>query len=371
MGVIRPLERGDVPAAASLYEHVARSGARTPPPGLVPYFERTFLDHPWADPEIPSLVYVDDDGSIAGFIGSSVRRLILDGRPLRLGVSGQLVTEPGVRNQAAGAFLMREYMKGPQDLTLSDTASETVRRIWEGIGGETAHLHCVGWIRLFRPFEAADELLSRRREPRGIARVRRPLAAAGDILAARLARRTLQAKPPAATAELLDAARVAEHVASVAGSYRLRPAYEDEEFVAWMLDCIAEIDTRGELCARLVRQDGEVRGWYVALVPKGGLAQVLQVAGEERAIGPVLDHLFHEAWALGAVGVQGRVEAHLLAPLSHRKCVFHPSGYLAVVHARDPEILHVIRSGHALLTRLEGDWWNGHHLLPFDDAGEA
>ena len=101
MAAIRPCERDDVPAVASLYEHVARSGSRAPAPGLEAYFERTFFDHPWFDPEIPSLVYVDDDGAIAGFLGSSVRRLLFDGRPVRMAVSGPLVADPSVRRRAA------------------------------------------------------------------------------------------------------------------------------------------------------------------------------------------------------------------------------------------------------------------------------
>ena len=368
MGAIRPLERADVPAAASLYEFVARSGSRTPPPGLAAYFERTFLDHPWADPEIPSLVYVGDDGSIAGFLGSSVRRLTLDGRALRLGVSGQLVTEPGVRNHAAGAFLMREHMNGPQDLTLSDTASETVRRIWEGIGGDTAHLHCVGWIRVFRPLKTLDELLRRRGEPGGLAAIRSSFAAAGDAVATGLARRVLRPAAAFPAVEPLTADTMAEHIGAVTSTFRLRPAYEDTAFVQWLFESLAEITVRGELVGRLVRVGGEVRGWYLMLVPEGGLAQVLQVAAGERLAGDVLDALFHDAWSRGAVGVQGRVEAHLLEPLSRRGCFFHASGYLAVIHARDEEVLHVVRSGGGLLSRLEGDWWNGHHLLPFSEA---
>jgi hypothetical protein len=239
MGAIRPLERADVPAAASLYEFVARSGTRTAPPGLVHYFERTFLDYPWADPEIPSLVYVEDDGSIAGFLGSSVRRLTLGGRILRLGVSGQLVTEPSSRSHAAGAFLMREHMNGPQDLTLSDTASDIVRRIWEGLGGETAHLHCVGWIRVFRPLEVLDELLRRRREQGVAAAATRSLAATGDAVTARLARHALRPAAASATLEPLTAGSIAEHIEAVTSTFALRPAYEDSAFVEWLLGSIA------------------------------------------------------------------------------------------------------------------------------------
>ena len=173
MSAIRPLERADLPQVVSLYEHVARSGSRTPPPGLAAYFERTFLDHPWADAEIPSLVYADGD-KILGFLGSSVRRLELDGRPVRMGISGQLVTEPEVRKRAAGAFLMREYMSGAQDLTITDTASDMVRRIWEGVGGETSQLACIGWVRIFRPAQFASAYRGRQQvEPVRRARSRR------------------------------------------------------------------------------------------------------------------------------------------------------------------------------------------------------
>ena len=140
MASIRPFERADLPAVASLYELVARSGSRMAAPGLERYFEDTFFDHPWADPEIPSLVFVDDDGGVGGFIGSSVRRLEFRGAPIRLGVAGQLVTEPKARNRAAGMFLMKEYLAGAQDLTVTDTASDVVERLGARQQLEAEHL---------------------------------------------------------------------------------------------------------------------------------------------------------------------------------------------------------------------------------------
>jgi hypothetical protein len=365
MADIRPLERDDLPHVASLYERVARSGSHTAPPGLVEYFERTLLDHPWADDEIPSLVYVKA-GRIAGFLGSSVRRLRFDGRPIRLGVSGQLVTDPEIRNRAAGAFLMREYMNGAQDLMLTDTASDTVRRIWAGIGGTTNHLCCVGWVGVFRPLRFALDLLSRRDGRAVFARAGRPFGAALDAVAVRLARGTLRPGRPDGSDEELTPPALAEHVAGVTGSARLRPEYEDEDFVRWLLREIGEIRTRGELVARLVRDGrGRVVGWYVYNAPPGGIAQVLQITGHDRGIDVVLDHLLHDAWSRGACAIQGRVEAHLLDALASRRCLLHASGYLTLIHSRDEELLHAIQSGEALLTRLEGEWWMGHHLLSF------
>jgi hypothetical protein len=365
MAAIRPLERTDLPEVASLYEHVARSGSRTAPPGLAPYFEKTFFDYPGTDPEIPSLVYVDD-GRIAGFLGSSVRRLIFEGRPLRLGISGQLVTEPEVRNRAAGAFLMKEYMNGPQDLTLTDTASDVVRRIWERLGGEASQLACIGWVRIFRPFRFASDFLARRREGAGLARAARPVSTALDAAGAAVAGGVLRAPPPDVAAEDLTPDALVEHLPAVASSFRLRPDYGADGVAGWLLGALRSVRTRGELVARLVRgRDGVVRGWYVYYLLGGGIAQVIQVAGDEREVGDILDHLFHDARERGASGIQGRVEAHLRAPLGERRALFHASGYLALLHSRDADTLHAIQSGHALLTRLEGEWWMGHHLEPF------
>lgn len=364
MGDIRPLERNDLEQVTSLYEHVARSGSRTPPPRLASYFEETFFDHPWADPEIPSLVYAEDDGRITGFMGSSVRRYSFDGRPVRLGVSGQLVADPGARGHAPGAFLMSAYMNGPQDLTVTDTASELVRRIWEGVGGETFHLACVGWVRIFRPLQFASGY-RRRRKRLGASGPTRPVLAGVDAAARTVLGRVLRPPQTAVEGRAMSAKDLVDNLEAVTEGMRLRPAY-DEAFLEWLFAKVATITGRGELRHRIVTSGGRVRGWYVYYLLPGGISQVLQVAGDERDVGDVLDDLFRDAYEGGTAGLQGRVEAPLLEPLSHRRAVLHPSGYLALVHARDPDLLYAVQSGRALLTRLEGEWWMGHHLLPLD-----
>src|SRR5437899_1291604 len=120
MASIRPLERGDVAEVASLYESVVRSGSRTPAPGLARYFERTLLDHPWADPDVPSLVYETSGGGIVGFMGSHARRLRLGEKTLRASYGGQLVSDPAVRRRGVGALLVRSFLHGPQELSLTD-----------------------------------------------------------------------------------------------------------------------------------------------------------------------------------------------------------------------------------------------------------
>lgn len=365
MAPIRPLERDDIPQVVSLYELVSRSGSTTAPPGMAAYFERFFLDHPWADPEIPSLVYTDKDGRILGFLGSNVRRFVFDGRPIRAGCSGQLVTEPGARNQAAGAFLMQAYMDGPQELTFTDTASDMVRRIWERLGGDAFSVGCVGWVRVFRPLRFAASYRARHDPTGALGALTGSISSAFDTVSVRLPRAPFRSGAPETTAEDLTPAVLAERLSATIGPTRLHPAY-DVAFAEWLLREMAEVSVHGRLVARLVRDPGgEILGWFVYYLREGGISQVMQIAAHERRVGAVLDHLFHEAEAGGAAALQGRLEPRLMASLSTRQCLLHFSGYLALVHSRHPEILAAISSGRSLFTRMEGEWWMGHHLQPF------
>lgn len=352
MSEIRPLEREDLPQVVSLHERIARSRSETLPPGLAEHLEGLFFDYPWADPELPPLVYVDDEKAVAGLIGSSVRRLLWDGRPARMRISSHLLADPEVRTRAAGAMLLRECLSGPQDLTVTDTANESSRRLWEGLGGTAWHLGCLGWIRVFRPWRFARAVLSWRGRD-GLAATARPFAPALDSVSRRAFR-----PPPAKTrSEELTPEAFAAHVDSVTRTFRLRLAYEDADFSTWLLAELRNIWRDERLVARLVWADDQVRGWYVYAVKPEGVAEALHVAGADRDVGDVLDDLFHHAWSRGLSAVQGRVEPHLLDALAHRKCFFHASNSSALIHSRDTELLDAVHEGRGLLTRMDADWW--------------
>jgi hypothetical protein len=364
MTKIRPFSERDIGEVTGLYERVIRSGASNPPVRLGDYFRRTFLEHPWVDDEIPSLVTEDSDGRVVAFLGSHVRRFRFDGEPIRLACSGQLVTAPEVRHEAAGAFLLRRYMAGPQELTITDGANDPARRLWEALGGDTLHVSCIDWIRVFGPASAVSEYATRRRT-NGVPKAARPVLRAADAVARGLGRGRLRPPRAEGTVEELTPATLVDHLGAVTQGLQLQPDY-DVQFLAWLFAELAQVRTRGTLIRSLVRAaDGRVCGWYVAYVRPGGVSDALQIAASERAIGSVIDHLLHEASRRGASAVRGRVEPRLLPALSERGMVLRYSAG-ALAHARSPEILRAIRGGRALLTRMDGEWWMGHHIEAFD-----
>jgi hypothetical protein len=361
--LIRPLERRDIPEVVSLYEFVSRSGSRTPAPALGNYFERTLLDHPWADPDIPSLVYTTPQDRIAGFIGSHVRHLVLDGKPIRLACSGQLVSDPADRSRPAGAMLLRRYFEGPQDVTITDGATEVVRRIWKGLGGSMAYLSSISWVRPLNWRFAGHRALERF----GIAGwkpVALPVLWMTQAVADRFPVTSLRiGDPPGRTEDLLPATLL-DHLPAISGDLRLQPKYS-EEFLVWLFREMAKVTTRGELAKRLIRNDrGRVLGWYIAYLQPRGISQVMQVVAKHRDVDAVLDHLFYDAHRCGSAVLTGQMEPSLFESLTKRRCFLHLSGNF-MFHSRNPDIANAILAGQAMITRLEGERWMGHHLERF------
>ena len=354
---IRELERRDLAEVARLHADAGEGYVE----GLLAFFERTLLDHPWADDEIPSLVY-EEGGEIVGFLGSNVRRMRFDGRAIRMACSAHLLAHPRVRNKAVGALLLRRFLSGPQDLTITDGANETVRRMWEGLGGQTVHVSCLTFVRVLRPFAlAAHRALERLGIP-AAERALTPLARMLDSAATRVLDR---GRADEAESEQLTPSVLLVHLPQVTSGLRLVPDY-DADYLTWLFEELERVGVervfpdripRGGLVAELVTRDREVIGWYVCHLRPHGLCRVLQVAARPRSVGAILDRLALRAAELYAAGIYGRLEPRLVGPLSERPTHLRFSKGRLLVHGRDSEVVESILRGEALLTRLDGEWW--------------
>ncbi len=378
MSAIRPLRPEDIPQVASLYELVMGSGSRTPRPGLVALLREVLLDHPWADPEIPSLVYTDADDRIVSFVGSHVRRLCVDGRPVRASYAGQLMSEPAVRDRGIGALLLRRFLAGRQDVSITDSAGLDVRLLWERLGAATVSLGSHTWVRFFEPFRfGVERAVGRDSVWKPFARSAAPLL---DAVAKRAGGKLLRVPKPPTIAEELTPRALLEHLPAVAKCARVRPDY-DENFLAWLFLHMAGPtnswgfyamegpSTDGSLVRRLVRDAaGKTLGWYVAYLPRHGIGDVQQLAARDQNVGAVFDHLLHDAAEHGTALLQGRMEPHLCETVWERHCVIRRSARF-LVHSRDASLVDAIMVGDGVLTRMDGEWWVGPRIAGLAGKG--
>jgi hypothetical protein len=352
MAALRPFERADLHAVAALLR--ANLPAWTSEERIPRSLAGTFLDAPWTDEDLPSLVAMDEGGAIIGFIGCQVRRFRLDERTLRGVCISHLTVDPSHRAGAAGALLLRHVFSGGQDIIYSDTANEEVVRMWNAFGGYLDGVRACEWMVVLRPTRwlrtlAASKLPRRQREGDPV-----PVSALPHSAIKPWSGKSGLAEPePGTSGEDVDAAAIVEHLPQLTAGIRLRVDY-DEPFLNHLF---GEIEAQcGRLVRRLVRRDDRVLGWYAYLPRPGGVSRVLEVFTTSRDGAAVVGEMLTHAHDQGSAVITGRLEPHLIRPLRPQVPVLGLARQ-PVIHSKDPEIRATLATGSALLTRLDAEWF--------------
>jgi hypothetical protein len=362
MGQIRPFVEGDIPRVAHLHRTAFNTGTRADASLLDSYhayFQNVFLDNPSRDTMLPSLVCEDGD-RIVGFLGVVPRRMTMNGHRIQAAISSQFVVDRSHGGAGIAVRLARAFFQGPQDLSISDEASDVSRKIWEGFGGITVLLRSLHWTRPLRPAALALATMRGRARLAPLARSARPVAAMVDAVATHLPHsHFLQTKPEGSEAEDLTEEAVLSYLPHFDRPGSLRVEY-DESTLHWLLDRARRRRTRGTLHAAVVRSESRILGWYLYHLDPERVANVLHIAAEAATIRTVLDQLVYQSTALGAIAATGRVEPRFLQALSDKYCLFHRRGPWVLVKTDRHDLIRSFETEDAMFSRFEGQWCLGY-----------
>ncbi|MFM9964226.1 MAG: hypothetical protein ACKV2Q_23725 [Planctomycetaceae bacterium] len=316
---------------------------------------RLFLNTPHADPELPGLVSVGDDGRLTGMIGRITRRLEFRGRPIRAAVACELFVDPAHRSQMLGVKLLKKLMAGPQDLLFSDIANETSRKIWTGLGGTIASWYGLTWAKVLRPAQFALSMLSERRFGQ-LTRWGQPLAMLTDKAFYRAPRSFTQlAPPPRVESEPLKPERFLELFPHFSAMDELRPVY-DRETIDWVWSRLDFMYAAGPSEPVLVKSPrGEPLGWHISQMTDTRIVRVSQIAALPNTFGTVLDHLLHQSAERGAVAVSGRIIPRFLQAFSDRNCLIRRRSTHTLIHSPDRDLIDSFTTGRAFLSLFESE----------------
>ena len=355
MTPIRPLLPDDLDAVTALYEAVARSGSRTPAPGVREQFERTRARQPAGrrgdavaglrrsggrDRGIPRLPSAAID--LRGAHAADGLQRPAGGRPRRLPRRGR-----------AAAAQVHVRAAGPDDHRRRhrDRARDVDQPRRQGVVAGLHGLDARARARGVRAGAGRAPRANGARRPGAAGRRRREPArgcAAG-------AHQRHHHRPPhtrgpdrralRAPARVPAAPRVRRGVPGLAAR---RGGRRDRA------RCAA-------LPARAPRRSHPrlVRGLPAR---RAASPRCSRWAAAPRHAGAVLDRLFTDCAEAGCAAVQGRLEP---APAGGDQGAAVPGAAHRVGARgvrRTPRVLAAIAYGDALLTRLDGEWWMGHHL---------
>jgi len=174
-----------------------------------------------------------------------------------------------------------------------------------------------------------------------------PFGCLADAAFFSMCKRLFRGPLPPLTAGRLSAESVPDLISDKM-QYMLRPCYEAGELQS-------RIDGSTHT-ALLRRPAGDVAGWYIYHLSKDRIAEVLQVGCNPDSARDVMAHLFADVVNKRAIAVSGRLEPHIAQALPlHFPILYRRLGTM-LIHSRDLRILETIRSGNALLSRIDGEW---------------
>jgi hypothetical protein len=355
---IREFSRGDLKEISQLWLKVFAPGQRTVPPAFERYFEDVFLRNPWQGHGLSSLVCEDNRGDLVGFIGVLPRRMRFCGAPLTVAVASQFMIDPDRALPFTAVALLRHFFNGGQDLSFSDGANWRSFEMWTAAGGSNALPYSCIWTRVLRPAEYAARLCKRRLFSCLPMRAVQPICRTLDAAVTRCSSSPfrLPTTLPTTIEENVDASVLLDCIRNFSARRALQPEYDLLSF-RWLLEKAAEQQTHGDLHTAVVKRPrGEIIGWYVCYIKPGGIGQMLQLGGEPRHIGRVLEHLLCRAHAHGAVAVSGQLEPLFARALASAHCSLTLSSSV-IIQSRNDKLLNAIHRGDAFLSRLEGEWW--------------
>lgn len=354
-GGIRECRPEDFSAVAGLFSRVLRRGEKCNLATLESYLKELFFEHPWRDPELMSRVSESPCGAINGFIGVLPLRMTHRGKPIRAALASALMVDNPQQDPLTGARLLRSFLGGPQDLSISEHSNSIVERMWLRLGGSTVAAYSMDWVRILRPVQAGMALAN---VPPWLESLSRPVALAADALLGTSNWRQfrLETEDARVARGVLDTDQMAALAAQFAACYELAPAW-DAAALRWFLKHAACKEAFGSLTGRVVTgRNAAPLGCYLYYGRPGGMALVLQIFSAPGHAAAVVASLLADAHGLGCAAVRGRSQPDLLDALLRSGCIFKQGASLTM-HSGHEHLLAAIRAGDALVTGLAGESW--------------
>jgi hypothetical protein len=355
---VRPFVEDDIPQVADLYWTIIGEQKAPAPPAIRTALRELYFTNPWIDSTIPSLVY-DEKGKTVGFLGVVPRRMSVRGQPIRVAFGGNFAVHPDFRSTLAGLRLLSTYLKGPQDLSQTDSANDVSRALLTRLGFTTILPFSVHWVRPLRPAHCTVSLMLRLVSPMfssALEFAAKPFCLVADGLAEKLSSNPFRQSVPSLDGTELDVETLLHCIREFRGGYSLWPEY-DLPSLNWLLAFMERRKAHGDLRKVVLRNSsGKVVGWYIYYHKAGAIGEVVQLGGARQFTKDILEHLFHDAWSHGAVALHGVVDRRLMDDFSDAHCFFTCRGGWMVAHSRKPDLLALLDSGDAFISRLDGEW---------------
>jgi len=354
-GHVRPLESKDLESIAALRQRCFRLGRHQDLGALTKQLQTVFLDNPWRDHGVESLVFETPEGTILGFGGMIGRPMRMCGEPLLAAVSSQTMVDPEARQQGIALAILRNCLDGPQDLLFADQANAAFSHLLETLGGVTIKEIGLQWCYPLRPLRWSAGLLDKAPALKWSLRFARPILHGLDYLSAR-ATRSKHTPPKNYQEEPLTTEQLFARLGGVIEHYDLAPEY-NLKGLEWAISLLGQgFSSKEHLEARrVVGPEGETRGFFLAIINPGRVTTAVQFWATFSGFEDTMSELLNIARENQCLAVKGRLQPEFMTNFATAPGSLSVSPNRVTLVTTRPDLLTCIREGRAWLTYLDGE----------------
>lgn len=318
--------------------------------------ERLYFSYGSLREDASPLISRDQFGAINGFLGVQTRSFRYKGEALKVANCHHFMATEKARLRLVPFQLMQHFLRGPQDLSFADYASDTTLKIWSRLGGVPVHGESVHFKIPLRPVSCVANHVFRS-SGKVIRTGGAMLAGSADRIAATLRVPLTHRKRPDLILETLQAPQLLDHMKAIESGYTVFPDY-DLPKLTHLLDLLASEHRYGVLQKHTVKDnDGKRVGWFIYYAQKDGLCEVIQAVSLAGMEARLFEMLTWHAFEYGGTELSGRFTSGQLRASYTSAFVTMPARFWTLMHTDRSDLLLDIHNGSAFFTRLEGDLW--------------
>lgn len=307
-------------------------------------------------PNVSPIVSRSSNGNVNGFLGVITKSFRYQNRVIAVANCHHLMATEKARKQLMPIKLLQHFLAGPQEISISDGSTDSTRQLWKRLGGESVTGESIYYKVPLRPFSfAADHVFKQYRNPvcNGI----RIIADCTDSAAVKMRIPHFYRKRPDSGFAPLDAEIMGVLLEKMKPFYLLFPQYSpsDIERLFRLLDGETRYGTLHK--AALLDPKDQPIGWFIYYAKKKGVCEIIQAVSIPGKETELFNSLAWHAYSMGGVELSGRLMPSQLQSPFTTNALSVPARMWTLIQSNDVELKHIIQSGKAFLTRLEGDLW--------------
>jgi len=280
---------------------------------------------------------------------------------MRAAFCGALMVRDHEHDPMAGARLLKAFLSGPQNFSLSETANKTSLEMSRALRGITFAPYSLEWMKVLRPAAFACDMALRKSSLRrwtlpvaqGLDRLQR-WSGIGSI------GRDMPGTPAGSlSVERVDAEKFANAIEPLISHFSLRLCWTDSQ----LRHIVAQAYDKpryGEAIGALVTgANGVAIGAFLYHLRPGGVGRVIQILALPGREGKIIDCMISDADQRGAAGLRGRTQP-LLCDAMLGKGILFANASSTILFSRDETLIDCFRRGQAFVNGLAGESWGRH-----------